>query len=200
MRKREMSHLEVFEKEVLEEVRRAINEIVEIYRDHQYFWGNAAGWAPEEAEKILTRSRLDWLHALSESLFTWTEVYRTSTDNEGKLILAWTNLGALLEGGIKLFLSVHVNQYQNSQHRFQDQKGNLIEPDVLPLEKLKVFLQKENIFEKKWFPFISLVQQRRNAIHAYKHREIGNWTEFYESIKKLRTFTQEIKGRLPYPG
>lgn len=195
-----MCNLEVFEKEALEEVRRAINEIVEIYRDHQYFWGNAAGWAPEEAKKILTRSRLDWLHALSESLFTWTEVYRTSTDNEGKLILAWANLGALLEGGIKLFLSVHVNQYQRSQHRYQDQKGNLIEPDVLPLEKLKVFLQKENIFEKKWFPFISLVQQRRNAIHAYKHRKIGNWTEFYESIKELRTFTQEIKGRLPYPG
>ncbi|MDW7615170.1 hypothetical protein SC499_10650 [Peribacillus simplex] len=195
-----MSNLEVFEKEALEEVRRAINEIVDIYRDHQFFWGNAAGWAPEEAEKILTRSRLDWLHALSESLFTWTEVYRTSIDNEGKLILAWANLGALLEGGIKLFLSVHVIQYKNSQHRFFDSKGKLIEPDVLPLEKLKVFLQKEKVFETKWFPFISMVQQRRNAIHAYKHRDIGNWTEFYESIKELRTFTQEIKDRLPYPG
>lgn len=195
-----MSNLEVFRNEELEEVRQAINDIVAIYRDHKYFWGNAAGWAPEEAEKILTRSRLDWLHALAESLFTWTEVYRTSTDNEGKLILAWTNLGALLEGGIKLFLSVHVNQYQISKHRYQDEKGNLIEPDVLTLEKLKVFLQKENIFEKKWFPFILLVQQRRNAIHAYKHREIGNWNEFYECIKELRTFTQEIKGRLPYPG
>ncbi|MFC5591674.1 hypothetical protein ACFPRA_22570 [Sporosarcina soli] len=195
-----MNSLEVFEKKALEAIRQDINAIVDIYRDHQYFWGNAAGWAPEEAERILTRSRLDWLHALSESLFTWTEIYRTSTDNEGKLILAWANLGALLEGGIKLFLSVYVIHYQKSQHRYLDKNGNLIEPDVLPLEKLKVFLQKNNIFDEKWYPFISLVQQRRNAIHAYKNREIGNWTEFYDSIEKLRTFTQEIKERLPYPG
>ncbi|MGE7662654.1 hypothetical protein ACQKL6_13285 [Peribacillus sp. NPDC097197] len=194
-----MDNLEVFKEETLNEVRLAIDEIVDIYRDHQYFWGNAAGWAPEEAEKILTRSRLDWLHALSESLFTWTEVYRTSTDSEGKLILAWTNLGAVLEGGIKLFLSVHVKHYQNSQHHYLDSNGKLIEPDVLTLEKLKVFLQKEKIFAPKWYPFILMVQQRRNAIHAYKHRDIGNWTEFYESIKKLSVFTQEIKNQLPYP-
>lgn len=194
-----MSSLEIFETETLDEVRIAIEEIVDIYRDHQYFWRNAAGWAPDEAETILSRSRLDWLQALSESLYTWIEVYRTSTDNEGKLILAWTNLGALLEGGIKLFLSVYMINYSQSKHRYLDKKNKLIEPDVLPLEKLKVFLQKEEIFEMKWYPFISLIQERRNAIHAYKHREIGTWTEFYHSIKELRTFTQEIKDRLPYP-
>ena len=191
--------IEVFEKETLDEVRIAINEIVDIYRDHRYFWGNAVGWAPDEAEKILSRSRLDWLHALSESLYTWIEVYRATTDNEGKLILAWTNLGALLEGGIKLFLSVHMIHYSESDHRYLDKKGKLIEPDSLSLQRLKVFLQKENLLDMKWYPFISLIQQRRNAIHAYQHREIGTWDEFYHSVQELLIFTKEIKNRLPYP-
>lgn len=195
----EIGNIELFTEDQIEIVRRNIDKIVEIYRDHQFFWSNAGGWAPDEAYKILTRARLDWLHALSESLFTWTDIYRTSTDNEGKLILAWTNLGAILEGGIKLFLSVHILHYSKSPYRYRDKNRNLVEPDVLSLEKLKVFILKEDLFDKKWIKFITLVQDRRNSIHAYKHRNIGTWLEFYESIGKLHMFTLEIKKKLPYP-
>jgi hypothetical protein len=194
-----MSNFEIFEEEVLDRVREDIKGLTDIYQDHQFFWSNAGGWAPAEAEKILSKSRLDWLHALSETLYTWTDIYRTTTDNEGKLILAWANLGALLEGGIKLFLSVHIISYKNSSNCYKDSSGTIIEPDGLILEKLKVFLQKENIFDKKWYMFITKVQERRNAIHAYKDRDIGDWTEFYESIEQLYQLTKEIKERLPYP-
>jgi hypothetical protein len=194
-----VSNVEVFENEDLEKVRKNIHNLTDIYRDHNFFWSNAGGWAPVEAEKILSRSRLDWLHGLSESLNTWTDIYRTTTDNEDKFILAWANLGALLEGGIKLFLSVHVLSYNNSQNCYKNNTGTIIEPDELGLENLKVFLQKEKIFEKKWYKFITRVQQRRNAIHAYKDRDIGNWAEFYRSIEDLYLFTKEIKDRLPYP-
>lgn len=195
-----VSDIELFEYEVLEKVRKDIQNLTDIYQDHNYFWSNAGGWAPVEAEKILSRSRLDWLHALSESLFTWTDIYRTTTDNEGKLILAWTNLGAVLEGGIKLFLSVHIVSYNNSQNCYKNNKtGAIIDPDELGLEKIKKFLQKEKIFDESWYKFMTKVQQRRNAIHAYKHRDIGTWAEFYKSIELLYLFTKDIKDRLPYP-
>jgi hypothetical protein len=194
-----MSNIEIFGDEILDRVREVIKGLVDIYRDHQFFWSNAGGWATAEAETILSRSRLDWLHALSDSLFTWTDIYRTTTDNEGKLILAWTNLGALLEGGIKLFLSVHITSYNSSLNCYKDPFGMIIEPDGLSLEKLKVFLQKESLFDYKWYSFITKVQQRRNAIHAYKDRDIGTWAEFYQSIEQLYLFTKEIKECLPYP-
>lgn len=194
-----MSNFETFEEETLNKVRNNIKGLSDIYRDHHFFWSNGGGWAPSEAEIILSKSRLDWLHALSDSLFTWIDIYRTTTDNEGKLILAWTNLGAVLEGGIKLFLSVYLVEYRKSPHCYKDSAGKIIDPDILPLEKLKIFLQKENIFDRKWIKFIEKVQQRRNAIHAYKNRDIGTWTELYESIEQLYIFTEEVKKRLPYP-
>jgi hypothetical protein len=194
-----LRELETFNDEYIIDVRDAIEEIVNIYQDHNFFWKNASGWAPQEADVILSKSRLDWLHSLSEALYIWTETYRTTTDNDGKLILAWANLGALLEGGLKLFLSIYFLDYKNSSNHKKDRQGNLKDPDMLQLEELKVFILKEKIFDKKWNDFISLVQKRRNAIHAYKDREIGNWDEFFNSVIKLCEFTKIIKERLPYP-
>lgn len=149
--------------------------------------------------RILFKSRLDWLHSLSEELYTWTETYRTASDNDGKLILAWANLGALLEGGLKLFLSIYYLDYKSSRNHKRDRKGNIIAPDRLQMEDLKVFIQKEEIFEEKWIEYISLIQIRRNAIHAYRNRDIGNWKEFFNSVEIFRDFTNLIKNQLPYP-
>jgi hypothetical protein len=190
---------EMFDEERNHEVRNAIWEIADIYLDHSFFWKNAAGWAPDEANKILAKSRLDWLHSLSEALYIWTETYRTFSNNEGKLILSWANLGALLEGGLKLFFSIHYMDYKKSPNKKLDKKGNIKDPDLLALEELKVLIQKDKIFAQKWIDFIQLVQIRRNAIHAYKHREIGDWEEFFDCVETLRDFTIVIKDRLPYP-
>lgn len=194
-----MHELEIVDDKLIKEVNNAIEEIVNIYRDHSFFWQNASGWAPDEANEILVKSRLDWLHSLAEALYIWIETYRTSSNNDGKLILAWVNLGSLLEGGLKLFLSVHFLDYKRSSNCIKDRSGNIKNPDILQMEELKVFIQKENIFEKRWIKFISLIQVRRNAIHAYKDREIGSWKEYFDSVKTLRDFTKVIKKTLPYP-
>lgn len=194
-----LQELEIFDEERNKEVREAIEEIPNIYQDHSFFWNNASGWTPEEADEILAKSRLDWLHSLSEALYIWTETYRTLSNNDGKLILAWANLGALLEGGLKLFFSVHYLDYKNSSNHIKDREGNLKEPDTLQLEQIKIIIQKDKIFDKQWINFISLIQIRRNAIHAYKSRDIGNWKEFFNSVEILRDFTKVIKNRLPYP-
>lgn len=57
------------------------------------FWKSADGWASVEAAGLLNKSMLEWQASLADSLARWLEA---TTD--GDLILAWANLGALVEG------------------------------------------------------------------------------------------------------
>jgi hypothetical protein len=66
------------------------------------FWKSAHGWAPIEAAGLLNISMLEWQSSLSSSLHRWL-----SATSNGDLILAWANLGALVEGQLKLFLSIY---------------------------------------------------------------------------------------------
>lgn len=53
---------------------------------------------PLEAAELLSRSRLDWQVHLATCLRDWLPGERKLT--EGHLILAWANLGALIEVGL----------------------------------------------------------------------------------------------------
>ena len=75
------------------------------------FWKAAHGWAPIEAAGLLSKARLDWQVSLSSSLRNWLRDPPAAL-SDGDLILAWTNLGALIEGTLKLFLSVYYNDFQ----------------------------------------------------------------------------------------
>ena len=75
------------------------------------FWNAANGWAPIEAAGLLSKARLDWQVSLSSSLRNWLRD-PPNVLSDGDLILAWTNLGALIEGTLKLFLSVYYKNFQ----------------------------------------------------------------------------------------
>ncbi|MBP5981766.1 MAG: hypothetical protein KA748_16360 [Halomonas sp.] len=158
------------------------------------FWGNSHGWAPKEAADLMSKSRLDWQIELSKTLKLWDfkEV------EHGQLILAWANLGALIEGTLKLFLAVYYLDYINDGENFKV-KGKIVDPDSLALEKLKQFYRKKELLNDQWFPFIDLVQQRRNAIHAFKDRSIGNEAEFEQCVATYLDLLISINGMLPYP-
>ncbi|MFV2040945.1 MAG: hypothetical protein ACC644_03040, partial [Candidatus Hydrothermarchaeales archaeon] len=86
----------------------------------------------------------------------------------------------------------------------EDRNGNLIEPDTLALEKLKQLFNKririeDSVWDQETSDFIEKIQQRRNAIHAYKNRDIGSFDDFYESVRNYLKFLRNINGRLPYP-
>ncbi|GHH99695.1 hypothetical protein [Neobacillus kokaensis] len=51
----------------------------------------------------------------------------------------------------------------------------------------------------EWDEWVEMVQQRRNAIHAFNDRNIGTPVELIESIEKYNTFIDVIDTRLPYP-
>src|SRR5690606_23061743 len=71
------------------------------------FWSDG-GWAQGKAAALLNRSMLHWQVSLAESLSRWV-----NTSSDGDLILAWANLGALVEGQMKLFLCVYYHNYEN---------------------------------------------------------------------------------------
>src|SRR5260221_10813638 len=75
------------------------------------FWAASNGWAPVEAAGLLTKSRLDWQTSLSTTLRLWLREPATAL-SDGELILAWSNLGSLVEGTLKLLLSVFYMDYK----------------------------------------------------------------------------------------
>ncbi len=181
------------------DIDKVIEHIASLNRGLKEFWSSAKGWAPIEAAQLLTKSRLDWQVSLSHSLRLW---FSPSPDNEkdALLILAWTNLGSLVEGTLKLFLSVWYESYKTSAASLTRRNGKRIDPDELQLEQLRVFFKKEVwTNDDSWDAWILIIQKRRNAIHAYKDRELGTLKEFEDMVRTYFLFLSNINERLPYP-
>lgn len=168
------------------------------------FWSTSAGWAPVEAAGLLEKSRLDWQVSLSETLTLWLhEPSKTLTS--GELILAWANLGSLVEGTLKTFLSVWYHDYKvdienlKKAGAYHEKKAKIKEPDGLSLEPLKQYFKLKKLLSGKSTAFIELVQARRNAIHAFKNHNIGTTAEFRNALRSYLELLREVNGRLPYP-
>lgn len=159
------------------------------------FWENAHGWAPIEAANLLNRSMLNWQSSLSASLHNWL-----GTSSDGDLILAWANLGALVEGQLKLFLSVYYEDYRADVNAIRDRNGNLQDPGGCTLEPLRQFFVK-NIWTvgEDWNQYVEHIQQRRNAIHAFTARDIGSFDDWNVKLRRHLSFVREMNRRLPYP-
>ena len=171
-----------------------VNLIIQKNEELAKFWSNSHGWAPPAASELLTKSKLDWQVELSKTLKFWNF---EETEN-GQLILAWANLGALVEGSLKLMLSVYYEDYKASEDNYK-KKGKVVDPDALALERLKQFYKKNGILNGEWTTYIDLVQQRRNAIHAFQDRPLGTSLEFNDCVVKYLGLLTEIDGQLPYP-
>jgi hypothetical protein len=178
----------------------AIANIIAKFEQFEGDWSNSAGWAPQDAAELLGRSRLDRLVSLAHCLSIWSGSAPIE-DAEGRLILAWANLGALVEGTMKLFLSVHYRDYC-SLPKTRGQAKIPIEPDALELEQIRQFFREkvwDPIQQSRWNPFVELVQKRRNAIHAYKDRDIGKIQDFRDAVVAFVEFLTDIACYLPDP-
>lgn len=138
---------------------------------------------------------LDWQASLSTSLHRWT-----TASSMGDLILAWANLGALVEGQLKLFLSVYYRDYSNDVEAIRNRRQELVDPDSLSLEPLRQFFVRR-IWTRgtDWNPYVERIQQRRNAIHAFRSREIGTFEDWRSELPRHLSLVRDINSRLPYP-
>lgn len=184
--------------ETKNDISKVVEEIITVNQKIADNWCNVHGWAPTEAADLLAKSRLDRQVSLSHCLTIWLE--KADEDyNDGCLVLAWVNLGSLVEGTMKFFLSVFLRDYSNNP--VQNRNGD-IPPDELQLERLRQFFSREKIFmknTKRWDKWVLHIQNRRNAIHTYKDREIGTYDEFWRDLKQYLEFLNELEGRVPYP-
>lgn len=173
-----------------------IERIIKLNEGLRKFWGRAEGWAPLEAAELLSKSRLDRQVSLSHCLKLWV-TSANPEEEDGHLILAWANLVSLIEGSMKLFLSVWYKTYISDIDAIK-RKGKLQDPDGLQLEPLRQFFIKR-IWDETFDAHIQTIQQRRNAIHAFKDRNIGTKEEFSNNIRKYLNILRYINYRLPYP-
>ncbi|EDN7351013.1 hypothetical protein F3286_00060 [Listeria monocytogenes] len=156
-------------------------------------WDNSSGWAPESVSLKLNDAMLDWMIELTDCLSIWTTKEDLLT--EGELILAYTNLGSLVESWLKLFYCIYYEDYKINPKR---QRGTLVEPNDMMFQSLKEF-STGKLWEKNdnWFNWIEKIQQRRNAIHSFNYRDIGTQDEFFEDIEKFNEFIHLINDRFP---
>ncbi|MDQ7095472.1 hypothetical protein REC12_17930 [Desulfosporosinus sp. PR] len=175
-----------------------IHRIIRFTEELNKFWSSAQGWAPIEAAQLLTKSRLDWQVSLAHYLSEW-EDDPISEKYDGGLILAWSNLGSLVEGTMKLFLSVYYMDYQEDVNAIK-KRDKLVDSDRLELEQLRQFFIKRIwLNDSEWKEWVLHVQQRRNAIHSFRDRKIGSFDDLRSDVRRYLEFIRYHNSRLPYP-
>ena len=116
---------------------------------------------------------------------------------DGELILARTNLGALVESWLKLFYCVFYEDYLRNPRK--DKKGLTIEPETMSFDDLKNFsigILWEDRQDKEYL-WVDKVQHYRNAIHSFKWREIGTPAEFIDDVSIFCDFVDNILNHFP---
>jgi hypothetical protein len=83
---------------------------------------------------------------------------------------------------------------------YNKKKQEPLSPDGLTLEPLRQYRALRNILNKDELALVQLVQQRRNAIHAFKDRPIGDEAEFEQAVRGYLQMLRNVIARLPYPG
>lgn len=174
-----------------------VKRIVRLNTALRDFWSSAYGWAPIEAAELLSKSRLDWQVSLSNKLNMWISS-PVADDDYGSKILYWVNLGSLVEGTLKLFLSIHYKDYLSDIDKIR-RYNHIVELDIMELEMLRNFFIKKELLTKDWDEWILNIQQKRNAIHAYKDRDLGSYDEFLFCVRKYLELLRILNERLPYP-
>jgi hypothetical protein len=172
-----------------------VEAIVRINDGLKRFWSQASGWAPIAAAQLLSRSRLDWQVSLSHTLFRWLPPFRPD-EAHGSIILGYANVGALVEGSLKLFFSVWYEDYRLDVDAIR-KKGKIVDPDAVTIEPLKILFDKR--ITKKFTSWVQRIQERRNAIHAFRTRPIGSQQDLKEDIRRYLEFLRYVTDRLPYP-
>ncbi|MEW5741714.1 MAG: hypothetical protein AB1938_22535, partial [Myxococcota bacterium] len=144
--------------------------------------------------ELLRRCRLDRQAQLARTLRQWADP-GPSDVADARLILARANLGALVEGTMQLLLSVWLHDFRRE---FDREK----EPPELMLHSVQTFFS-QNVWTDAeravWDPWVTEVRKRRNAVHAFCDRDLGEHADFLADVRRYLHFMKAINSRLPYP-
>jgi len=185
-------------------VSEVVTRIATLLNGMARFWSNSAGWAPDDAAEMLALSRLDRLASMAETLRRWVEIPPEEI-SDGDLILAWANLGSLVEGTLKLFLCVYLRDYKADDENtkktqaYHGKRKLLLDPDGLRMQVLIDYFEKAEILPADELELSKRIQLKRNTIHVFKDLDIGDGPDFHAAVKEYRFMLLSINSRLPYP-
>jgi hypothetical protein len=174
----------------------SIDKIIQIVKAQESFWSQSHGWAPKDAADLLAEARLDRQLSFTHTLQDYLAPFPPDAA-EARQILGYTTLRSLCEGALKLFFSVWFEDYRKDQDAVYDRKQALISPEDIALDKLIVLYAKKG--DEKFEPFLRRIQQRGNAIHHFRNRDIGTQAELVADIVEFKEFLLAVNGQLPYP-
>lgn len=182
-------------------IQEIVKRVANLTNNLAQFWSNVEGWAPTETVALLENAQLDRIASLAKCLERWTTLEHLQ---DGELILAWTNLGSVLEGVLKLFLSIYVEDYRaddvaRQARTFNVKKQLLQDPDGLKLDPILHYFEIGKILPAEQIILAKTIQTNRNAIHAFKRREIGQTFDFHIALRQFQAMLICIHSRLPYP-
>jgi len=171
-----------------------IEEIKQSTKEILTQWKNVYGFAPNSVANKLADAKLDWIIQLTDSLEIWTKKHAFLT--EGELLLARANIGAVVEGWLKFFYCVYYEDYKVNP--VKTTREEMIEPNDLNFERLKQF-SRGKLWElnDEWDKWIASIQHKRNAIHAFNNRDIGNAFMFINDVEKLKDFIELVNTSIP---
>jgi hypothetical protein len=181
-----------------------VSRMVTLLEGIAAFWSNSAGWAPDDVADMLAKSRLDRLASMAATLKRWIEIPLDEI-SDGDLILAWANLGSLVEGTLKLFLCVYLRDYKADDENtkktqaYHQKKNLLLDPDGLRMNVLISYFEQANILPDDELKLAKRIQDKRNTIHVFKDLDIGNGIDFHAAVRDFRQMLLSINSRLPYP-
>lgn len=182
----------------------AITEVLNVTNNILVEWHNKALIiAPEETKEILSSAQINWMRSLTDELIKYAKD-SGSDFSDGKLILANTTLGSMVENWLKYFFAVYFKDYVGTdtnihkKYNKKTKKHQLIFPENLSLEKLRQ-LAKITWVSSEISDFIRDIQSKRNLIHSFNGESstLGNTKEFYANFILYNQFLKEINDRLP---
>ena len=175
-----------------------LEEVASISAHAEGFWRQAHGWAPNEAADLLSSARLHWLASFSRTLRARVQEVESNPGEPADIILAWAHLRTLVEGHLKLYLTVFLTNYLAEPRVPRGKDGEPILPQALSFEKIRQFLIKTRLIAMH-HAFIETVQKRGNSIHAFTDKPIGTADEYLAHIPLYRGFLSAIDTSLPLP-
>lgn len=165
-------------------------------RNTSLLWQHVRGIAPDKVAAKLENANLNGLIYMTDTLEIW--INKGAEMTEGELILAVTNLGAVVESWLRFFYCVYYDDY--IKEPIKKTKGTrIMEPekaqfiDLINYGVRKLWNDKSDP-EYVW---VDSVRVKRNAIHIYQKREIGTAIDFLKNIEQLYTFVEHILLQLP---
>lgn len=176
--------------------------IVHISSTWAWFWPRSSGWAPPEAVKLMSQPLMDRQREMALALQKWPQ--RLATDcSPGELVTAWTVLGSVLEGALRVYMCVFYSHWIEDDATPQKKGGKKALPagggDAASLNRIIHFVKAKQIFRAAEIDFLTLVQGQRNLIHPLKSGVVLDRSAFDEAVIHTARLHDDIELRLPYP-